>query len=65
MMNRRDRLIERVSRSVMWGRSTIGEREHSRNIARHIVDDLLSGSAEGKATERVLRTVVAEIEKSA
>ena len=53
----RDRMIDRVARSLCWADRSTNDRDAYRYRARFVVDDLLNASAEGKAVERSLRLI--------
>lgn len=65
MTTQREHLIKRISRSIVWGQAEQYKRDHARSLAIRIVDDLFIGSAEGKATERAVRSISEKMEKSA
>ena len=61
----KDRLIKRVARSLAWASYAQTSKDDYLYRARIVVDDLLSASADGKAAERALRTINAQLEREA
>jgi len=63
--DQRSRLIRIGAKAIVWCEATQYSRDLAVGQATAVIDALMHGSANGKATERALRVIVSEIEKTA